>query len=125
MSKRLSPAIKLVNAVIRWYSKPKRYVKNGWNTYEGSNGECLDNCHDDKGFAEANPDICRACLIGSVRLQGYKLGFSNGIQEEILRILDDLPSHNGYSAKYNSLQAKNQFIKVKNELLKQEKGVRL
>ena len=121
MSKRLSPAVKLTNAVIKWYSKPKRYVINGWNTYEDEDGVCLDT-FTNLDHPETNPDIYRACLIGSVRLQGYKLGFDDNIQETVLCVLDDLPSHNGYSVKYNSLQAKNQFTKVKKELLRLEKG---
>lgn len=119
MSKKLHPAIKLTNAIIRWFNKPKTYVREGQHYYETQDGTYLPAYADND-----NPgQICRTCLIGAVNLQARSLdlvNFKDILLNEVDKIID---INNGYTKNRNYKQAQNVFIKVKNKLeLKIKRG---
>lgn len=118
MSKKLDPTIKVTNAIIRWYSKPKTYVKDGTAFFEDKNDNRLDSWIKDKETAK---NICRTCLIGSVKLWSFNLGYAeHDVSDRILDKVDNfVDPDNGFVKNYTALQAKNIFIKVKKELQKE------
>ena len=118
--KKVHPAMQLVNAVIQWYSKPRRYVKRGVNVFEDKQGNELYININNGISKEEIPNICRACLLGSMDLQADILGITNlDHKYRVKSHLYDLPEFKGFSAKYTTPQAKNLFIKVKKALQKE------
>ena|SRR5579872_5144673 len=103
-------SIKLTDAIITWFSKPNRYVKDPINVYEDKNSNWL------PSETKDTKKICRTCLIGSVRLQSMEKKIPMVAQIQVREFITNLPEFKGYAHSYTTSQAKKMFVKIKEQL---------